>query len=117
MFCSHYYKWNRVGKTGNGSYGLEIVFEYSDKSRIAEVRDLQGNVLKPIHTECIDVDIKANHVFYTHVAIFNISENFLKSITGATKYRLYTGIGYTHDFTLQKTHIQGFLIAVNAKRN
>ena len=114
---NYYYKWNRTGKQGDGVYTLELIAKISrGRDGITEIRDLEGNSLKPVQLDYIDMKSSGDGVVTTFRCLFNISEDFLKSVSGSRKYKVYSGPRVAHEFSIQQDDIQEFLWAVKEKR-
>ena len=115
--CNYYYKWNRTGKQGDGVYTLELNFKlFRGRDGVTEIRDLEGNALKPIELDCMDVKSTRDAVITTFRCLFHISEDFLKSVSGSKTYKIYSGSRVAHEFSIQQSDAKGFLWAVKTKR-
>ena len=116
--CNYYYRWIRTGKQGDGVYILELIYKLSrGRDGITEIRDLEGNSLKPIKVDFVDIKSSRDGVITTFRSLFKISEDFLSSVSESRKYQIYSGPRLAHEFSIQQGDIQGFLRAVDEKRS
>ncbi len=113
--CSYFYKWVRANYEASGTYAIELYLTYPGSKGIKELISRNGDILKPVRTELVDVIARTSSVGYKHCAIFEVQREFLASVPADNSFRIYTHEGSYLTITLDSMYIQGFFVAVDSK--